>query len=384
MPSEIEELHRRAPLTDVHCHPSLMSFLYGRQVILEDDASRPVEAKGFSTRVVRTSFPRLLKGGVRVFGAAHFVPERAFFKNPIARAYVRLASIAYRQGFNVPQDVQLSSMIADFEAAAAQAGFQIARSGAHLVRLVEQHSQAVFHTLEGTHVLEDLFIKSGPEACVALLRKHNIAAVVVPHLFPNRFCPHIEALPYAFPKAALCLGTKPNPHGRLTEDGQVLILALDRAGILLDLMHASPPARQDILDLLPPQRPVLSTHTGIRRMFNNDYNLSDSEVRAIVARDGLIGVIFMPHWLIGRSEGDGVNHIVQTILGIRDIVGTTANVCIGSDFDGFTDPPDDLRDPTQLGVLTQRLMDSGITDEAELLGILGGNAIRVLGRGWIP
>jgi membrane dipeptidase len=56
-------------------------------------------------------------------------------------------------------------------------------------------------------------------------------------------------------------------------------------------------------------------------------------------------------------------------------------VGIGSDFDGFTDPPDDLKDASPLPQLTQRLLAEGHSPQA-IRKILGGNALRVLKDGW--
>ena len=52
-----------------------------------------------------------------------------------------------------------------------------------------------------------------------------------------------------------------------------------------------------------------------------------------------------------------------------------------SDFDGFTDPPDDLKDASQLPRLTQRSLVAGYSPE-DIQKILGGNALRVLMEGW--
>ncbi len=54
---------------------------------------------------------------------------------------------------------------------------------------------------------------------------------------------------------------------------------------------------------------------------------------------------------------------------------------MGTDFDGFTDPPDDVRDASHLGRVTAMLLDRGVP-EPDVLKILGGNAQRVLEAGW--
>jgi membrane dipeptidase len=68
-----------------------------------------------------------------------------------------------------------------------------------------------------------------------------------------------------------------------------------------------------------------------------------------------------------------IEHMVNA--GGEDVVG------IGSDLDGFTTPPDDLDNASQLPRLTQRLVVDG-HPEGRIKKILGGNALRVLCDGW--
>ena len=69
-------------------------------------------------------------------------------------------------------------------------------------------------------------------------------------------------------------------------------------------------------------------------------------------------------------------------LGGSDIVG------IGTDFDGFTDPPDEITDMSELPRLTKYLkcLTKGLGKQKYsddiLAKFLGGNALRVLKEGW--
>jgi membrane dipeptidase len=79
-------------------------------------------------------------------------------------------------------------------------------------------------------------------------------------------------------------------------------------------------------------------------------------------------VIFMIYWLMPHETKRGLDFIIN--------VGGIDAVAFGSDFDGFTDPPDDMKDAQELPRLTQRLIAESYTEE-EIKKILGHNIIRV-------
>ena len=66
---------------------------------------------------------------------------------------------------------------------------------------------------------------------------------------------------------------------------------------------------------------------------------------------------------------------------IHEVTGSWDHVVLGTDFDGFTDPPDDVQDASQVGKVTQMMLDKGVP-EADVKKVLGGNAQRVLELGW--
>jgi membrane dipeptidase len=97
----------------------------------------------------------------------------------------------------------------------------------------------------------------------------------------------------------------------------------------------------------------------------------------------------MNYWLMPHETQLGLNFISRTIEQlIHAAGGRTDHVAIGTDFDGFTDPPDDLKDASELPRLTERLMAEMLslsqrkyTDE-DIRKIIGENALKVLREGW--
>jgi microsomal dipeptidase-like Zn-dependent dipeptidase len=71
----------------------------------------------------------------------------------------------------------------------------------------------------------------------------------------------------------------------------------------------------------------------------------------------------------------------QTLEHIHDVTNSWDHIMIGTDFDGFTDPPDDITDASQMGNFTKMLLEHGL-EETAIMKILGGNAQRILEHGW--
>ena len=110
------------------------------------------------------------------------------------------------------------------------------------------------------------------------------------------------------------------------------------------------------------------------------YNLTDREIKWMSDHGCLIGIIFMNYWISPTDTGLGLKYIEQTIDHIRS-VGSFDCVGIGTDFDGFTDPPDEIVDMSELPRLTKYLKSLQYPDDV-IQKFLGLNALRILQNGW--
>jgi microsomal dipeptidase-like Zn-dependent dipeptidase len=119
---------------------------------------------------------------------------------------------------------------------------------------------------------------------------------------------------------------------------------------------------------------------GVQARFQHPINLTDDEIKNIAGCGGTICVIFMNHWLSEKPQKDGLDLIVKTIEHIRKKTGTDF-ISVGTDFDGFTDPPDDIKDIAEMPKFTESLLKAGFK-ETDIEKILGENALRVIRAGW--
>ena len=154
-------------------------------------------------------------------------------------------------------------------------------------------------------------------------------------------------------------------------------------GMMIDLSHSSPVARKEIYDIIDASGrrvPLFATHVGAYELDPTPYNLTDWEIRRIARDGGVIGVIFMPYWLMPKESAQGLNFVSRHMQYLVNVGGADC-VGIGTDFDGFATPPEDLDNASRMPRLTQRLVADGHS-EALIRKILGENALRALREGW--
>jgi membrane dipeptidase len=123
------------------------------------------------------------------------------------------------------------------------------------------------------------------------------------------------------------------------------------------------------------------SHVGHHGLAPFKMNPKDDEVCRIADTGGVIGVIFMNYFLNGKIKGKGIDAIVMTVEKLIDAGGVD---CIGwgSDFDGLTNPPNDLREPSDLPYLAAAMLKQFDTEISAKF--FGGNARRLLEDGWSP
>jgi membrane dipeptidase len=156
----------------------------------------------------------------------------------------------------------------------------------------------------------------------------------------------------------------------LTPWGFDLVRRCEAARVIVDLAHIN---KRGFLDACRvATKPPMVSHTGVLGAFDHWRNIDDEQLRAVADKGGCIGVIFCPRFV----GGDGLAPVVKHMLHILDVVGEEG-AALGSDWDGFIVPTNDLKDPRGLPLLTDALLSAGVS-EAAIGKILRGNAMRVL------
>ena len=174
----------------------------------------------------------------------------------------------------------------------------------------------------------------------------------------------------------------------LTELGAALLSEMGRVGIILDLTHCSDQAFWEALARY--DGPVHASHNNCRALNPHQRQLSDTQIHAIIERDGVIGTVpgcwqLKPGWRNGDSnDSTNLADMVAHIDHICQIAGTSSHVGIGSDLDGgvgregFAHDLDTIADLQKVGVL---LAGRGYTG-GDVSAIMHGNWVRFLKHAW--
>lgn len=363
---------RTEPAADLHAHCTLKPYLFAGSLWSSARAT-----PGFSPFAHRTGFPALLRGGLRIVCVAHHVPEEALFRDSMAiRVAARHFSPMYpwlRAGHPYQR---LREMMAVLEYEAARVGhrLEVADSPEHLRRIRREGKLALVHAVEGGHVLE------GDPARVEELARRGVAMMGLAHLYPNGLVGGVDAVP-DYPLVRLLSRFRfVEEIPPLTETGREVVGRMVEVGMIVDVTHADPVARRQILEQVSGRSPVVASHVGLRSLNDRAYNLTDDEVREIAASGGVVGIILMPYWLTGRSR-DGLEAVWRTARRIRELTGSWKHAAIGSDLDGFTRPPREVVDAGGFPRIAELFRERGLS-EANVHRVMLGNVERLLLSAW--
>ena len=135
--------------------------------------------------------------------------------------------------------------------------------------LREQKGLYGFHGIEGAHALESDVRR------VREVAARGVVFIGPVHLTNNAFG-----------------GSSSGSDRGLTALGRSLVTEMNRAGVLLDLAHASGKTFDESLALT--EIPPLVSHSGMRAVHDTWRNLGDDQIRAVASRGGVIGVMLAP------------------------------------------------------------------------------------------
>lgn len=174
----------------------------------------------------------------------------------------------------------------------------------------------------------------------------------------------------------------------LTEFGRACVRRLNELGIVIDLAHLAPESAAEVAALT--NAPIVNSHSNARALCDHPRNITDEQMRAVVATGGMIGAVGYGEFIDAKEQTlerllDHIDHMVS-------VVGAE-NVGVGSDFTDYAADlvasatqgagiyagygfPDDFYTVSQFPALWERLSARGYSDK-EIGGFAGRNFRRV-------
>lgn len=177
----------------------------------------------------------------------------------------------------------------------------------------------------------------------------------------------------------------------LTALGRELLTEMARLGLVLDVTHLSDAAFWEALERF--DGPLLASHNNCRALVPHQRQFADEQLRAVIARDGVIGAaldtwMLQPGWTVGGASNPPVplERVVDQIDHVCQLAGSSRHAAIGSDLDGGfgrEQSPHDLDTVADLQRLPDLLAARGYA-AVDIAMIMHGNWLRLLRHAWTP
>ncbi len=174
--------------------------------------------------------------------------------------------------------------------------------------------------------------------------------------------------------------SSPDTGPGLTEAGRRLVRACNDLRIVIDLSHLNERGFWDVAALT--DAPLVASHSNAYALCPSTRNLTDPQLEAIAASDGMVGLNFAVNFLredAARDANTPLEVMVRHIDYLVERVGID-RVGFGSDFDGVLISKE-IGDVSGLPRLMSALRDRGYDDQA-LRKLAHENWVRVLGKTW--
>ena len=182
-----------------------------------------------------------------------------------------------------------------------------------------------------------------------------------------------HGVPFVWPSS-------PDTGPGLTAAGQALVRRCAALGILIDLSHLNEAGFWDMhrADV----GPLVASHSAAHALCEASRNLTDRQLDAIGATDGLVGIVYACPFLRPDFADDPdtpIALIAEHAAYIAERIGAD-HVALGSDFDGATIPAA-VGDVAGVPRVLDALGDAGFSAD-EIAAIAWGNWRRVLDAWW--
>jgi membrane dipeptidase len=209
----------------------------------------------------------------------------------------------------------------------------------------EHHKTAAIFAVEGGDFIEDRLDR------VHEASRDGVRAITIVHYHVNQIGD---------------IQTEAPVHQGLTPLGKSIVREMNRAGVIVDLAHATLAVAKDVIEVST--KPVMVSHTNLLTPTATFPRLISSEhAKLVAAAGGIIG-----SWPSGMGQATFADFI-DSIQRLVDTVGVE-HVAIGTDMDANYKPV--LRSYRDWSLIPAALLARGMR-ETEVASVMGGNFLRI-------
>lgn len=146
--------------------------------------------------------------------------------------------------------------------------------------------------------------------------------------------------------------------------GKEAITAMNEWGIIVDVSHLSDGGFADVAEIS--DKPFVASHSNCRSLTPHQRNLTDSMIRSLAEKGGVIGLNFCPPFLGKKTDSEGgrvrksrIEDMVRHLNHLKNTGGEDVPA-LGTDFDGMSGDLE-IMGSRQLPLLTEALRHAGWT-----------------------
>ncbi len=320
--AKAKEIHRKVLTFDSHCDTPMF---FHEGVTLGDRDSR-----------IKVDIPKMEEGLMDACVMVAYLPQKERDEAALKRASEKAESILTQIKEKIRQIPQRA---------------EIAYTPADLYRLKEEGKRGIMLGIENGYAIGKNL------SLLKHFRDQGIVYMTLCHNGDNDICDSARGN---------------NEHNGLSAFGREVVQEMNKLGIMIDLSHASEKSFYDALE--ESQMPIVCSHSSSRLLCDHPRNLTDDQMRALAAKDGVAQLTLYHGFL--RTAGEAT--IQDAMKHLRHMVDTMGieHVGFGSDFDGDGGVKG-LNDATEAINFTRQLLAQQFNKE-DIRLLWGGNFLKLM------
>ena len=127
----------------------------------------------------------------------------------------------------------------------------------------------------------------------------------------------------------------------LTLFGKQVVAEMNRLGMLVDVSHISTAGFWSVIETST--KPIIATHSNAKSLCSHPRNLNDEQIKALAQNGGLAGITFAGQFLEEDWRNACIESVYKHIDYMLNLIGNDDHIGFGSDFDGISHPPYNIK-----------------------------------------